>query len=133
MYIGDSGLLHALLNLRGRDDIESHPVLGASWEGYAVEQLIGHLRADPEECFFWATHSGPVLDLLIVRGRQRRGFEIKRTVAPRVTRSMHSALQVLRLDSLDVVHAGQATFPLAERIRAVSMTGLLNEIEPLAP
>ena len=74
--IGDSGLLHALLNLRGREDIESHPVLGASWEGYAVEQLIGHLRADPEECFFWATHSGPKLDLLIVRGRQRRGFEI---------------------------------------------------------
>ena len=133
VYIGDSGLLHALLNLRGQEDIESHPVLGASWEGYAVEQLIGHLRADPEECFFWATHSGSELDLLIVRGRQRRGFEIKRTVAPRVTRSMHSALQVLRLDSLDVVHAGQATFPLAERIRAVSMTGLLDEIEPLAP
>lgn len=133
VYIGDSGLLHALLNLRGRQDVESHPVLGASWEGYAIEQLIGHLRADPEECCFWATHSGAELDLLIVRGRRRRGFEIKRTVAPRVTRSMLSALQVLRLDSLDVIHAGQRTFPLAERIRAVSMTGLLDEIEPLAP
>ena len=132
VYIGDSGLLHALLNLRDREDIESHPALGASWEGFVIEQLIGHLRADPEECYFWATHSGAELDLLMVRGRRRRGFEIKRTVAPRVTRSMLSALQVLRLDSLDVMHAGQATFPLAERIRAVSVTGLLDEIEPLA-
>ena len=133
VYIGDSGLLHALLNLRGRQDVESHPVLGASWEGHIIEQLIGHLRADPEECYFWGTHSGAELDLLIARGRRRRGFEIKRTVAPRVTRSMLSALQVLRLDSLDVIHAGQATFPLTERIRAVSVMGLLDEIEPLAP
>ena len=131
VYIGDSGLLHALLNLRRGEDVESHPVLGASWEGFVIEQLIGHLRADPEECYFWATHSGAELDLLVVRGRRRRGFEIKRTVAPRVTRSMLSALQVLRLDSLDVIHAGQDTFPLAERIRAVSVTGLLHEIEPL--
>ena len=85
VYIGDSGLLHALLNLREREDVESHPVLGASWEGHVIEQLIGHLRADPDECYFWATHSGAELDLLIVRGRRRRGFEIKRTAAPRVT------------------------------------------------
>lgn len=132
VYLGDSGLLHALLNLRRREDVESHPVLGASWEGYVIEQLIGHLRAEPEECYFWATHSGAELDLLIVRGRQRRGFEIKRTAAPKVTSSMRSALQVLRLESMDVIHAGRATFPLAERIRAVSVTGLLDEIEPLA-
>ena len=131
MYIGDSGLLHALLNLRRREDVESHPVLGASWEGFVIEQLIVHLRADPEECYCWATHSGAELDLLVVRGTRRRGFEIKRTVAPRVTRSMLSALQVLRLDSLDVIHAGQGTFPLAERIRAVSAAGLLTEVEPL--
>ena len=132
VYVGDSGLLHALLNLRRREDVESHPALGASWEGYVIEQLIGHLRAEPEECYFWATHSGAELDLLIVRGRQRRGFEIKRTAAPKVTNSMRSALQVLRLGALDVIHAGRATFPLAERIRAVSVTGLLDEIEPLA-
>lgn len=132
VYVGDSGLLHALLNLRRREDVESHPALGASWEGYVIEQLIGHLRAEPEECYFWATHSGAELDLLIVRGRQRRGFEIKRTAAPKVTNSMRSALQVLRLGSLDVIHAGRATFPLAERIRAVSVAGLLHEIEPLA-
>lgn len=132
VYVGDSGLLHALLNLRRREDVESHPALGASWEGYVIEQLIGHLRVEPEECYFWATHSGAELDLLIVRGRQRRGFEIKRTAAPKVTNSMRSALQVLRLGSLDVIHAGRATFPLAERIRAVSVAGLLHEIEPLA-
>ena len=95
----------------------------------AMEAMGG--EAPP--CYCWATHSGAELDLLIVRGRRRRGFEIKRTVAPRVTGSMRSALQVLRLDSLHVIRTGQATFPLAERIRAVSVTGLLNEIEPLAP
>ena len=131
VYVCDSGLLHALLNLRRREDVEAHPALGASWEGYVIEQLIGHLRAEPEECYFWGAHSGAELDLLIVRGRQRRGFEVKRTAAPRVTASMRSALQVLRLDSLDVIHAGAATFPLTEGIRAVSVTGILDRIEPL--
>lgn len=133
VYVCDSGLLHALLNLRRREDVEAHPALGASWEGYVIEQLIGHLRAEPEECYFWGTHSGSELDLLVVRGRQRRGFEVKRTAAPRVTGSMRSALQALRLDSLEVIHAGAMTFPLAERIRAVSVSGLLGEIEPLTP
>ena len=93
VYVADSGLVHALLNLRELADVESHPKLGASWEGFVIEQLIGHLRADPEECFFWGTHAGAELDLLIVRGRRRRGFEIKRTAAPAVNRSMHGAMQ----------------------------------------
>ena len=130
-YIADSGLLHTLLGLQDFEDVESHPVLGSSWEGYIIEQIVRHTGARSEECFFWATHAGAELDLLIVRGRHRRGFEIKRSSAPRTTRSMHIAMQDLGLDTLDVVHAGDSTFPLTERIRAVSASRLLEDIAPL--
>jgi predicted AAA+ superfamily ATPase len=89
------------------------------------------LGARREECFFWATHAGAELDLLVVRGRKRLGFEFKRTVAPRLTPSIRSALADLRLDRLDVVHAGEQTFPLAPRVRAVALSRLLQDIVPL--
>ena len=110
---------------------EGHPKLGASWEGFVIGQLLLHLRAEPEECYFWATHAGAELDLLVVRGAQRRGFEIKRTVSPVVTPSMRRALADLKLSSLDVIHAGERTFPLQERIRAVALSRLLRDIGPL--
>ena len=90
-----------------------------------------HLRAEPEECFFWATQSGAELDLLVVRGRKRRGFEIKRTTAPAVTPSMRHALTDLKLDSLDVVHAGESTYSLQENIRAVACARLTRDVAPL--
>jgi predicted AAA+ superfamily ATPase len=128
VYLSDSGLLHGLLNLPSQQDLESHPKVGASWEGFVIEQLIVHLRAEPEECFFWATQSGAELDLLVVRGRKRRGFEIKRTTAPAVTPSMCHALTDLKLDSLDVVHAGESTYPLHENIRAVACARLTRDV-----
>ncbi|VGO15563.1 hypothetical protein PDESU_04148 [Pontiella desulfatans] len=131
VYIADSGVLHALLNLPERADLEAHPKSGASWEGFVLDQIIRHLGARSEECFFWATHAGAELDLLVVRGRKRLGFEIKRTTAPKVTPSMRHALADLKLDRLDVLHAGDHTFPLAENIRAVSIKHLLNDIAPL--
>ena len=85
-------MLHTLLNLPTHNDLEGHPKVGASWEGFAVNEIMTRLGARPEECFFWATHGGAELDLLIVRGQRRLGFECKRTVAPRLTRSMHTAL-----------------------------------------
>jgi predicted AAA+ superfamily ATPase len=88
VFIVDSGILHGLLNLPRSSDIEGHPKAGASWEGFVIEQVMAHLRAEPEECFYWATHNGAELDLLVVRGSRRRGFEIKRTTSPRVTPSM---------------------------------------------
>ena len=93
--------------------------------------MIVHLRAEPEECHFWGTHAGAELDLLVVRGARRRGFEIKRTVAPSVTPSMRRALTDLNLSSLDVIHAGERTFPLHEQIRAVALSRLLLDIRPL--
>jgi uncharacterized protein len=131
VYIVDSGLLHTLLNLRTLEALEGHPKVGASWEGFILEQIIRVLGARTEECFFWATHSGAELDLLIVRGQQRLGFEIKRTSSPRVTSSMRSALSDLKLQRLDLVHAGDKTFSLGESIRAVAVTRLLDDLRPL--
>ncbi len=131
VYLTDSGLLHTLLGIETDFDLSAHPKVGASWEGFLMGQVIRRLGARPEECFFWATHSGADLDLLVVRGAKRRGFEFKRTTAPKRTRSMTTALADLRLDSLDVVHAGEHTFPLAERTRALAAADLLEELHPL--
>jgi predicted AAA+ superfamily ATPase len=131
VYIADSGVFHALLNLPEAADVESHPKCGASWEGFVLHQLMTHLGARPDECFFWATHAGAELDLLIVRGRKRLAFEIKRTAVPKVTPSMRHALNDLQLERLDVIHAGDHTFPLTEQIRAVALADILKELAPL--
>ncbi len=131
VYVADSGLLHGLLNLSSPEDVAGHPKLGASWQGFVTEQLVAHLCAAPDECHFWTTHTGTELDLLVVRGNVRRAFEIKRTSAPSVTPSMRSALDDLQLDSIDVIVAGDKTFPLHERIRAVGSTRLLDDVPPL--
>lgn len=132
IYLADSGLLHALLNIGSREDLERHPKVGASFEGFAIAAVVSRLRARWNECYFWATHAGAELDLLVVRGRTRIGFEIKRTVAPAVTPSMRAALNDLRLSRLDVIHAGDRTFPLAHGIRAVALSRILDDLTPLA-
>jgi len=132
VYIIDSGLLHTLLNLETFADLAGHPKIGASWEGFGLAEVIARLGARPRECFFWSTHSGAELDLLVVRGRRRLGFEFKYSDAPQITRSMHIALADLKLDSLDMVHAGQHTFPLAEKVRALSLSRINKDLAPLA-
>jgi len=129
--VADSGVLHSLLGIGSHRDLERHPKLGASWEGFGIEQVVSCLRARRDECFFWGTHAGAELDLLVVRGRRRLGFEVKRTVAPSLTPSMRAAVADLGLERLDVVHAGTAIFPLAPRVRAVAMSRLLEDVEPL--
>jgi predicted AAA+ superfamily ATPase len=131
VYLTDSGLLHALLDLETPASLERHPRVGASWEGFILEQVIGRLRARSEEVFFWATHAGAELDLLVTRGATRIGFEIKRTDAPRMTGSMRSARETLRLKELYVIHAGGASFDLERNVRAVAAADLLEEIRPL--
>lgn len=131
VYVNDSGLLHALLGIESREDLLSHPKVGASFEGFALRQIANHLRARSEECYTWALHSGPELDLLVVRGRRRLGFEIKRSSAPKATKAMRVALEVLGLERLDVVHAGEKTFALGDSLRAVSLRRLLEDLEPL--
>jgi predicted AAA+ superfamily ATPase len=131
VFIEDSGLLHTFLGIVTAEDLAGHPKVGASWEGFLIKEIIERLNAWPEECFFWATHTGAEIDLLIVSGRRRLGFEIKRTTAPRLTRSMATVIEDLDLERLDVVHAGEATFSLAERARAIPAQALLDLIEPL--
>ena len=131
VYIGDSGVLHALLGLTTREDIVSHPKVGASWEGFAIEEIIHLLAAQPDQCFHWSTHSGAELDLLVVVGNRRYGFEVKRTEAPMLTPSMRSALETLKLDRLDVVHAGSDRYAIAPRVRALPAAQLVSELRPL--
>jgi hypothetical protein len=90
------------------------------------------LRATPQQCFFWATHQGAELDLLVVKGRRRLGFEFKHTNAPGFTKSMTIAAKDLRLESLDVIHAGEATYALTDKIRAVSIERVTKDVAPLS-
>ncbi len=131
IFMSDSGILHALLNLRTMPDIETHPKLGASWEGFLIDQVVRHLGADNNECYFWATHSGAELDLLIVRGRKRLGFEFKRTTVPRIKKSMISAKEDLKIDELTVIFYGNTSFPLAKGIKAVGVYNIAKDIKPL--
>ena len=131
VYVGDSGLLHALLGLSTREALVSHPRVGASWEGFVVRQITHLLAARPEQCFHWSTYSGAELDLLVVAGRRRYGFEVKRTEAPRLASSMRSALETLDLQRLDVVHAGRGLYQLAPRVRALPAARLAAELRPL--
>ena len=131
VYLSDTGVLHTLLGIRTLRELEGHPKVGASWEGFALEQVVQRLGARPEECFFWGTHGGGEVDLLVIRGGKRLGFEFKRTSAPKLTRSMNTVIEDLGLSSLTVVHAGSRSFPLASRIDAVSIHSLLVEVKPL--
>ena len=128
VYIEDSGVLHTLIGLHGRDELLSHPKVGASWEGFVIQQVAAAMSLPREQCYHWATHSGASLDLLAVSAGHRHGFEVKRTEAPRLTTSMLSAVETLKLDHLDVIHAGQDTFQLAPRIRAIAAEEAVAQI-----
>lgn len=127
IYLSDSGLLHALLDLPTRHALLGHGKSGASWEGFAVQQIAARLGATAEQCFFWGLHSGAELDLLVVRGARRHGFEVKLTDSPKVTPSMRSAIESLGLQRLDVLYSGDAVFPLARGIRAVPVQQLWDQ------
>jgi len=131
VYVRDSGLLHTLLDIEGLEHLERHPKVGASWEGFVLEAVVQRLGARADQCYFWATHTGAELDLLVVDGSRRYGFEIKRTTAPALTPSIRSAVADLFLTRLDVIHAGRETFPLAGSVRAVAARRLLEDVDPL--
>lgn len=123
VYFRDSGLLHALMDVTTLPQLLSHPRCGASWEGFALEQVLR--LAQPDEAYFWATHQGAELDLLMLKGTQRIGVEFKRADVPPLTRSMQIALHDLELDRLYVVYPGARRFPLASQVEAVPLGALL--------
>jgi predicted AAA+ superfamily ATPase len=126
IYIRDSGIFHSLIGLRTYSDLLVHPKIGASWEGFALEQVIMSLKVDQEQCFFWSTHQNAELDLLIFKDGKRLGFEFKYTTAPKFTKSMQIAMQDLKLDSLTVIYPGDLNYPLKEGIRASGLKNFLD-------
>lgn len=126
IYLRDSGVLHSLLSIGSRHQLLGHPRLGASWEGFALEQTL--LAICPAAAYFWATHSGAEVDLLWFSGGKRYGAEFKFNEAPRVSRSMHVALADLDLDHLWIVYPGTFRFPVHERITVLP----LREVATLA-
>jgi predicted AAA+ superfamily ATPase len=124
IYIRDSGVLHALLGIASPEGLQSHPKLGASWEGFCLEQILS--LAGDRAAYFWATHSGAELDLLLLHAGRRLGFEFKYSERPATTKSMRIAQQDLSLDHLYVVHPGEHTFPLDDTITAVTLPELLE-------
>ncbi len=127
VYVADTGLLHSLLGISGHDGLLAHPKCGASWEGFMLHEIIRRTGAKRQEAFFWGTHSGVELDLLLLKDGVRMGFEIKLTRSPGVTASMRTARDALKLDHLYVIcHGEGAPWPLADRISAVPASCLAS-------
>lgn len=119
IYLRDSGLLHQLLGIGAEKDLLSHPKCGSSWEGYAVEETLKAIR--PDEVYFWATHQGAELDLLLIKDGRRVGVEVKRMDAPTLTPSMRTALDDLKLEQILVFYPGKATYPLSDRVTVMPL------------
>jgi predicted AAA+ superfamily ATPase len=124
VYIRDAGLLHALLGIANPAGLQSHPKLGASWEGFCLEQIL--CVCGDRDAYFWGTHSGAELDLLLFHRGRRLGIEFKFSDRPGTTKSMRVVLQDLALDHLYVVHPGEHTFALDATITAISLPRLLD-------
>jgi predicted AAA+ superfamily ATPase len=129
VYLRDSGLLHQLLGIRSLRELLAHPKCGASWEGYVVEQTLETVQ--PDEAYFWSTHTGAELDLLLFKDGRRLGVEIKRTDAPALTPSMRIALRDLQLDYLTVLYPGSRRYELAERVSVVPFATLAEGVDAL--
>ncbi len=129
VYVRDSGLLHALLAVQSQGDLEGHPKYGASWEGFALEQVLSVTGA--EQAFFWGTHAGAELDLLLIRRGRRYGIEFKTSAAPEMTKSLHIALADLKLERAWIVYPGSETYPVHERVEVMPLKGIMNVLARL--
>ncbi|MGI9250099.1 MAG: ATP-binding protein [Pseudohongiellaceae bacterium] len=127
VYFRDTGIMHALLNLPDLAGVQGHPSVGASWEGFALEQVTRLHRADASECFFWGTHATAELDLLLMQGDKKTAYEFKYTSTPKATRSMHTALEDLQLEQITIIYPGNRTYSLTNNIRVVGLKQLVQE------
>ena len=131
IYFRDTGLLHQLLGIRSEQDLLSHPKCGASWEGYVIEEALKAL--EPDEAWFWATHNGAEIDLILLKDGHLLGVECKRVDAPRLTPSMRIALEDLKLERIAVVYPGTRRYPLTPQVDAVPLAALADSVEGLFP
>lgn len=127
IYWRDSGLLHQLLGIADPTALLSHPRCGASWEGFVIETLLH--RMQPDESYFWATHTGAELDALFIKNGVRLGIEVKRADAPRLSPSMRHALADLKLDALWVIYPGSRRYRLDDHIEVLPFaTGMATRM-----
>ena len=126
VYIRDSGILHALLQIKTRSELDIFPRLGSFWEGFALEELIKLLGLRVEECFFWATHSDAELDFLCRWSGKQIGFEFKYADVPKISKSMRIALEDLKLDHLYVIYPGKEIFEMDKKITAYGFERLME-------
>lgn len=129
VFVRDTGLLHALLSIEEPLELAGHPKLGASWEGFALEQVL--TMTDSRQAFFWGTHSGAELDLLLMLGGKRYGVEFKCADAPVMTKSLHIALDDLKLERAWIVYPGPENYPVHEQVRVCSLADCLKELTTL--
>lgn len=130
IYFRDSGLLHYLLGIHTPHDLQTHPKSGASWEGYAIEEVIKSVV--PDEHYFWATHNGAEIDLLLLKNGRRVGVECKLADAPRLTPSMRIAFEDLQLNHLVIIYPGEQAYSLAENITVLPLSHLGADKPPAA-
>src|SRR5271169_1975401 len=123
VFVRDSGLLHALLGIANQRDLELHPKVGASWEGFAIEETLKALN--PDEAYYWATHQGAEIDLVLFKHGRRLAIECKRKDAPTLTNSMRTALNDLKLDRLVVVYPGERRYALADGVEVIPLVELV--------
>ena len=124
IYVRDSGILHALFSIESNNDLLGHPKIGASWEGFVIEQIA--VFSNSRDMYFWATHAGSELDLLMFSKGKRLGFEIKYSDTPHITRSMRIAMSDLTLKHLYIVHPGNETYPLDNDVTALSINDIVS-------
>jgi len=125
IYFRDSGIYHTLLGLNNNDSLSHSPKIGASWEGFALEQIIRLYEAESEDCYFWSSHSTAEIDLLIFKNNKRIGFEFKYTDTPKITPSMKLSFEYLKLDEIKVIFPGKIKFKLSNEIEAVGLESIL--------
>lgn len=118
IYYRDSGLLNYVLGIKKYEDIFTHPKAGASWEGFAMEEVIRKYKVDNQDCYFWASHNKAELDLLIIKNGKKLGFEFKLSDAPTLTKSMKICLEDLKLDSLKIIYPASRKYRLSQEIEA---------------
>ncbi|MBS1988536.1 ATP-binding protein [Candidatus Dependentiae bacterium] len=129
IYFRDSGILHALLNIKSFTELDTYPKLGSFWEGFALEEIIKTYDLNSEECFFWATQADAELDLFVFRNGKRLGFEFEYADVPKVTKSMRIAMADLKLDHIMVIYPGKETFSLAENITAHGLESFVTNAQ----
>jgi predicted AAA+ superfamily ATPase len=131
IYLRDTGLLHYLLGLRSETELLGHPKSGASWEGYMIEETIK--MTEPDEVYYWATHGGAEIDLLLMKGGRMYGVECKRMDAPKLTPSMRTAMEDLKLDRIAVIYPGEKRYSLGDRVAAVPVESVVDGMKGLFP